>query len=203
MKNIKEILKEFGIEMTDEQIKSVEKAVAENYKTIAEVEKKTSKTDTEIASLRQQLETANETLKGFDGIDPTQINNSLNEYKTKMAELEESHKKELYKRDFSDILTKELESHKFSSTLAKDRVSQIIQDAELKIVDGKIIGLNDMMENIKTKYTDAFVSEQQEQQQQNKATFTGSIGSSQNTGYANDPENMSTEQYFAWRKEQK
>ena len=43
MKNIEQILKEAGIEVTDEQKAAVNAAVTENYKTIAEFEKQTKK----------------------------------------------------------------------------------------------------------------------------------------------------------------
>lgn len=201
MKNIKMILDEFGITLTDEQLVNIEKAVSENYKTIAEVEKKTLKAEKEIESLENQLETASETLKGFEGIDPKEITGQLETYKTKMTELEENHKKELYQRDFSDILSKEIENYKFSSSLAKEMVAKKIQDAELKLVDGKIIGFKDMIDSIKTNHSDAFISETTEELQKNKAVFTSGVSPSTNTSSdSKDPNNMDTESYMAWRK---
>jgi protein-tyrosine-phosphatase len=118
MKNIIEILKALGIEITDENVTAITKEVAENYKTIAEHDK----TKTKLANALSELEVANSTLKNFEGIDTDKITGELESYKTKLAELEDTHKKELYTRDFEDVLTKSIEKYKFSSELAKEAI---------------------------------------------------------------------------------
>ena len=53
MKNIKDIIGELGIELDEAKLGDLEKAVLENYRTVAEVENKQSR----ISELEQQLAT--------------------------------------------------------------------------------------------------------------------------------------------------
>ena len=65
MKNIKDIIGELGIELDEEKLGDLEKAVLENYRTVAEVENKQSR----ISELEQQLATANEALEAAKNAD--------------------------------------------------------------------------------------------------------------------------------------
>ncbi len=172
MVNIEEILKANNVTVTDEQKAAINKAVAENYKTINEFSKKVTNLETERDGYKTQLETATETLKGFDGIKPEELQAEVEKYKTAAAEQEKAFKQELEKRDFSDALEKAIGDYKFSSAYAKKSVMEEIKAAGLKLVDGKIIGLNDMMEAIKGKDASAFVDEHQQKLEQSKAKFT-------------------------------
>ena len=178
MQNIFEILKANGIDVTDEQKTAISKAVSENYKTIAEHDKKVNKLETERDNLQTQLDTANETLKGFDGVDAEEMKNKLAEYEQKMKDQKKEYEDALYERDFSDALTAAMEQYKFSSEYAKKSVMAEIKEAGLKLIDGKIIGLNDMVENIKSKDASAFVDEEQENLENNKAKFTKNLNGS-------------------------
>lgn len=172
MVNIEEILKTNNVVVTDEQKAAINKAVAENYKTINEFSKKVTNLETERDGYKSQLETATETLKGFDGIKPEELQAEVAKYKKAAEEKEKEFKQELEKRDFSDALDKAIGEYKFSSEYAKKSVMEEIKGAGLKLVDGKIIGLNDMIETIKGKDASAFVDENQQKLEQNKAKFT-------------------------------
>lgn len=65
MKNIKDIIGELGIELDEAKLGDLEKAVLENYRTVAEVENKQSR----IGELEQQLATANEALEAAKNAD--------------------------------------------------------------------------------------------------------------------------------------
>lgn len=65
MKNVKDIIGELGIELDEAKLGDLEKAVLENYRTVAEVENKQSR----ISELEQQLATANETLEAAKNAD--------------------------------------------------------------------------------------------------------------------------------------
>lgn len=65
MKNIKDIVGELGIELDGAKLGDLEKAVLENYRTVAEVENKQSR----IGELEQQLATANEALEAARSVD--------------------------------------------------------------------------------------------------------------------------------------
>ena len=172
MQNIIEILKSNGIEVPDEKVTAVNKAVAENYKTISEVEKKTAKLESERDSWKERAEVAEETVAKFDGINPEKIQSEVEAWKKKAADAEENAKAQIYKRDFSDALKAKLETVKFTSEAAKRDVIAQIEAAGLKLKDGKILGLDDLITQIKESDASAFVDEQQEQLEQNKAKFT-------------------------------
>lgn len=65
MKNVKDIIGELGIELDEAKLGDLEKAVLENYRTVAEVENKQSR----ISELEQQLATANEALEAAKNAD--------------------------------------------------------------------------------------------------------------------------------------
>ena len=95
MKNIYEILTALGIEVPEEKKADFEKDLVANYKTVAEVEKK----DAKITALQEQLTTATDGLKKFDGVDAdgmraqiTKLQGDLTakdaEYQAKIADME-------------------------------------------------------------------------------------------------------------------
>lgn len=114
MKNITTILEEVGITLTEEQKKSVTKSVAENYKTIAEVEKK----DTEIETLKGKLSTVEESLKKFDGVDPEGLKKQIADLNTSLATKDKEYQQALADRDFNDILKESIVSAKGKNATA-------------------------------------------------------------------------------------
>lgn len=175
MQNITEILKANGVEVTEEQQKAINKAVNENYKTVAEFDKKVGNLETERDGLKEQLDAANETLKGFEGVDVDGMKAKLKEHEENMKQMEEKHKQELYNRDFADVLDASIGEYKFTSDYAKKSIVEEIKAAGLKLIDGKIIGLNDLMATIKEKDASAFVDEEKQNLENNKAKFTKSL----------------------------
>lgn len=97
MKNIIEICKDFGIEIPADKHAEFNKSVAENYKTVAEHEKKVNR-------LTEDLNAAKEALKGFEGIDPKDLKQKLEEANRKMQEMEDNHRKEAEEREFNAVL---------------------------------------------------------------------------------------------------
>lgn len=175
MQNVIEICKELGIEVPEEKQGDLSKKVAENYVTRAEHEKKLGKAEAERDSAKERADAAEETLKGFEGIDPSKVQGELDAWKRKAEEAEENAKQQIYARDFADALKAELESVKFTSEAAKRDVVSQIEKAGLKLRDGKILGLTDLIAQIKKADSSAFVDEQQEQLEQDKARFTTSM----------------------------
>lgn len=168
MQNIHEILKKYGVELPAESKADFDKDVAANYKTIAEHEKKLGKVEGERDNYAEQLKTAQETLKSFEGVDLATIQNELATWKTKAENAEKDYNAKLEARDFEDALKTAMEGYKFSSTAAKNAVTEEVRKAGLKLKDGKILGLNDLMETIKAADAGAFVTEREE----NRARFT-------------------------------
>ena len=105
MKNIETILSELGITVPDDKKEALGKAVAENYKTAAEHEKKVNRLTDDLANMTTRAETAEETLKGFDGKDFEAITRERDQWKTKHDELVATHQREKDEQEFNDSLS--------------------------------------------------------------------------------------------------
>lgn len=172
MQNIEAILAELGIEVPSDKKGDLTKKVSENYVTKAEHEKKIGKAETERDNWKSKAETAEETLKKFDGVDLETMQTELNNWKQKAETAAKDYEQKIYERDFSDALKTELESVKFSSDAAKRAVTAEIKESGLKLKDGKILGLSDLIGQIKERDASAFVDEEQEKAKQQAARFT-------------------------------
>ena len=184
MQNIEVILSELGIEVSADKKGDLTKKVSENYVTKAEHEKKIGKAETERDNWKSKAETAEETLKKFDGVDLETMQTELNTWKQKAETAEKDYEQKIYERDFSDALKTELESVKFSSDAAKRAVMAEIKESGLKLKDGKILGLSDLIGQIKERDASAFVDEEQEKAKQQAARFTVP-GTGRSTGGTN------------------
>lgn len=155
--------------LTDDQISYV---MAENGKDLKKLQKENENLTTDRDNWKTKAEAAEETLKGFEGIDPTQIQAELATWKQKAQEAEQNAQKQIYDRDFADALKTEMENYEFTSAAAKRDVMSQIKAAELKLKDGKILGLSDLIAQIKEKDASAFVDENQRGLENNRARFT-------------------------------
>ena len=181
MQNIEAILTELGIEVPADKKENLTKKVAENYITKAEHEKKLGKVETDRDTWKEKAETAETTLKGFEDVDLDTMQRELSDWKKKAEDAEKDAQAKLYERDFADALKTEFEGIKFSSEAAKRAIMTEVKDAGLKLKDGKILGLNDLIAQMKEKDASAFVDDEQIKAQQNAARFTQPIGK-QNQG---------------------
>lgn len=175
MQKLIETLKSFGIEIPEDKQADVKKALSEHYKNAGEVAKTLTKVEGERDAWKARAETAENTLKSFDGIDPESIKGELATWKQKAADAEKEYNDKIYERDFADALKTALEDVKFSSASAKKAVMADIKGAGLKLKDGKILGLNDLLEQMKKDDASAFVDDDQKQAAQNQARFTTSL----------------------------
>ena len=157
MKNIIDICKDFGIEIPADKHAEFNKAVAENYKTIAEHEKKVNRLTDDLAAEKKRADDAVETLKGFEGKDFDAITRERDEWKTKHDNAVTAHQKEQEAREFNEMLKTELDALTFSSGAARKAVEAEIRAAGLKAKNGKILGLSDMIEQLKKDDASAFV----------------------------------------------
>lgn len=101
MKNIHTILSDLGITVPEDKIADLNKEVATNYKTVAEYDKQAGK----LTAMTERAETAENTLKGFEGKDFDAITKERDEWKQKHADLEKKHQEEADAREFNDLLT--------------------------------------------------------------------------------------------------
>lgn len=115
MKNIETILKELGIELTDEQKEKLKKEHNENYKTIKEYQDKVDKIETlekTVKTTEETLKTAQEDLKKFEGVDTEGLNKKIAELEKTITDNESSYKAKIEERDFNDLIEKAIAGKK-------------------------------------------------------------------------------------------
>lgn len=170
------MLKEAGVEIPADKKDAFNKEFRKTYKSEGEIKKVTEKLEQEIGDWKQKAESAEETLKSFEGIDPDKIQSEIAEWKKRAEDAEKDYADKIAQRDFEDALRTEMENYKFTSEAAKRSVMADIREAGLKLKDGKILGLSDLLGQLKEKDASAFVDEQQEKLENSKAKpFTQSL----------------------------
>ena len=165
--NIIEKLKQFNVEVTPE----MEKAFAGDFLSEKEVEKKLSKLQTENESLKERAETAEETLKGFEGKDFDTITRERDEWKQKAENAEKEYSAKEAEREKRELLKEAMENIEFTSESAKKAITEQIYEG-VSVKNGKLIGFNDLLEDAKKNDASAFVNKEQQNLEQNKAKFT-------------------------------
>ncbi len=148
MKNIEQILKEAGIEVTDEQKAAVNAAVTENYKTIAEFDKQAKKltaAEADRDNYKGQLDTANETLEKFKDIDPEKQAEEIQKYKQAAKEAQEAADKRILQRDQRDWVNKQFDEIGVTATHTREYYAGKVMDEKdgLKWKNGEFVGFKD------------------------------------------------------------
>lgn len=100
MKNIHELLKELGLEIPADKKADFDKAVGENYKTIAEFDRQKTKLD----SAEAQLTEAKESLKSFEGVDVPALNGKITELTNSLAAKETEYNQKIADMEFDAVL---------------------------------------------------------------------------------------------------
>ena len=168
--NIIEKLKQFNVEVTTE----MEKAFSGDFLSELEVNKKLSKAENDRDSWKQRAETAEETLKGFEGKDFDTITKERDEWKKKAEDAEKEYSAKEAEREKQELLKEAFADIEFTSESAKKAImAQISENVSVK--NGKLIGFNDLLEDAKKNDASAFVDKEQKNLEQNKARFTTSM----------------------------
>lgn len=153
--NIIEKLKQFNVEVTPE----MEKAFSGEFLSELEVDKKLKKAENDRDAWKQRAETAEETLKGFDGKDFDTITRERDEWKKKAEDAEKEFSAKEAEREKQELLKEAFADVKFTSESAKKAImAQIAEGVSVK--NGKLIGFNDLLEEARKSDADAFVNEQ-------------------------------------------
>lgn len=115
MKNIFEIMKEYGLEVPEEKKKDFEKTVLDNYKTVSDYEIQSEK----LKTTEGKVTTLTESLDKFKDVNVDELNSTIATLKTDLANKDQELKDKIADRDFNDLL-------KDSITSAKGRNAKAI-----------------------------------------------------------------------------
>ena len=171
MQKLIETLKGFGIEVPEDKHTEVKKALSAHYKNVAEHEKAVSRLETDRDGWKQRAETAEETLKGFEGKDFETITKERDEWKRKAEEAKTEYEAKISAREKEDLLKEAFADVKFTSESAKKAIMAQISDG-VTVKNGKLIGFNDLLDEAKKSDASAFVDEATQKAENNRARFT-------------------------------
>lgn len=107
MKNIFEIMKEYGIDMPEDKKKDFEKSVLENYKTVADYNKQVenlNKANDTIKSNDTAMKELRGKLDAFKDVDVTELKNTIAGLEKDKTRIENEYKDKMAKRDFDDLI---------------------------------------------------------------------------------------------------
>lgn len=102
MKNIYDILKDFGLEVPEDKKADFDKAWKENYRTKAEYEKATSQRD----EYKTSLDTVNAKLKEFEGVDVAELKGQIATLQEDLRKKDNEYAAKEAERTFNDSLDK-------------------------------------------------------------------------------------------------
>jgi DNA-directed RNA polymerase subunit F len=108
MKNIEAILKDLGIEVPEDKKADLNKAVNENYKTIADWQKQKDK----VEDLTGQLQEAKDGLKKFEGVDAAGLQEQITKLNKQLEDKDAEYQAKIADRDFSDLLGETITKYK-------------------------------------------------------------------------------------------
>lgn len=150
MKNIEQILKEAGIEVTEDQKSAINAAVTENYRTKSDYDKQSKKleaAENDRDAYKGQLDAANETLEKFKDIDPKKQAEEIEKYKQAAKEAQETASKQILQRDQRDYLNGEFDKLGIKSERTRNSLMRDIMDEKegLRWKDGSFMGLSDYL----------------------------------------------------------
>ena len=178
--NIVEKLKHFNVEVTAE----MEKAFAGEFLSEKEVEKKLSKAESDRDAWKERAETAEETLKKFDGKDVDAMQREIEDWKKKAEDAEKNFSAKEAEREKQELLKEAFADIEFTSNAAKNAImAQISENVSVK--NGKLIGFNDLLEDAKKNDASAFVNKEQQNLEQNKARFTNPMNNQNSNNNGN------------------
>ena len=171
-----------AIGLTEEQATQV---LAMNGKDIEKHKKQLTTVEGERDAYKAQLDTANATLKKFEGIDPQQIQTELQTYKTQAEEAEKKFNREITQRDQKDWIGKKLDEYGVTSPFARRQLTSdcMAEGSGLTWKDGSFFGFDDFMKSAKEKDNSLYQTAEEKAAAEKEAalkgkapTFTGPTG---------------------------
>ena len=154
--------------LSQEQIDFV---MAENGKDLKKLQKENETLTADRDTWKEKAETAENTLKSFEGVDLDTMKNELNEWKKKAGEAEETYKKQIAERDLNDKLKEAISGVKMHDDMA-DIITAELKELVSLNKNGDLIGFEQGIKSLKEKRPTAFIDEAQQQNEANRARFT-------------------------------
>lgn len=107
MKNILEIMKEYGLEVPKDKQKEFESAVLENYRTISDYKKQKDaleNADEKLKTAEETMADLKEKLEEYKDVDVSGLKKQIEDLTEDLKKKDEEHQRQLSDRDFDDLL---------------------------------------------------------------------------------------------------
>ena len=107
MKNIFEIMKEYGLEVPEDKKKEFEKTVLENYKTMTDYDNQAKKLNAANETIKANdtaMKDLQDKLDGFKDVDVSGLNQRINDLETEKANIQKDYDAKIADRDFNDLV---------------------------------------------------------------------------------------------------
>lgn len=115
MKNIFEIMKEYGLEVPEDKKKEFEKTVLENYKTMTDYDNQAKKLDAANETIKANdtaMKDLQDKLDGFKDVDVSGLNQRINDLETEKANIQKDYDAKIADRDFNDLVKESIAAAK-------------------------------------------------------------------------------------------
>lgn len=112
MKDIFEIMKEFGIEVPEDRQKDFEKKVLENYKTVSDYDVQAKK----LEAAEGKVQTLTDSLGKFKDVDVDRLNGDIEKLRKKLEDKDRELADQLAERDFMDVVRESIHAAKGKDT---------------------------------------------------------------------------------------
>lgn len=154
--------------LTDEQISFV---MAENGKDLKKLQKENENLTADRDAWKGKAETAEETLKGFEGIDVAQLQTEVATWKQKVKDIETEYETKTQERNVRDKVNEKLSAVKMQEDMKDFIFDEILKTGVSLNKNGELIGFDEGLKSVKEKRPSAFIDEEQENAQRNAAHF--------------------------------
>lgn len=107
MKNIFEIMKEYGLEVPEDKKKDFEKTVLENYKTVTDYDNQAKKLDAANDTIKANdiaMKDLRDKLDGFKDVDVSGLNQTIKTLQTEKENIQKDYDAKIADRDFNDLV---------------------------------------------------------------------------------------------------
>ena len=146
MKNIFEILAALGIVIPEDKKQDITKQVAENYKTVAEFEKVKSRLEVERDNYKDSLDTAQNSLKEFEGVDVKELNGKVAQLTADLAKKDTEYQAKISDMEFDATLDNAISASKARNVKA---LKALLDVEPLKASKNQAEDIKTAIENVK------------------------------------------------------
>lgn len=115
MKNIFELMKEYGLELPEDKKKDFERTLLENYKTVKDYDLQKEKLETaeaKVTTHESTIDGLKEDLKKFEGVDVAGLNQRITDLENDIKNKDAEYEQKIADRDFDDLLSETIRGAK-------------------------------------------------------------------------------------------